>query len=665
MRTKTDERGAALPLIALCVVVILLGSGFTIDLGSLAAKTRRLQALSDLIALDTAAELGGQTCTALYQRAGESTPSSTMDHLRAAAVASSVRNGHVVAGTKTLVVEPLVLERDTGPQSFGAVVRDSDGRPKFRSVSTCENPTSPDFGAKPDAVRVFAGDRVNYGFSKVVGFSGANPTRRAISTDGSTNSLTPQTPVTTTPPSSPSTTVPPPPDDDDDDIPQPQGAFILGSTALGMTSDNATLLNEILTVGFCSAYQVPGAVTPGGSTTGPVNTDFLNNVGGATTVGPVLTGPCKVNFSVVGYQGLAATNVKLGDVATALGFGSPQALLTSNINVGTFLRGAANAVDCTGQPASCPTAKLSLFDLGVQLESKTTATASEGKLFHVLFDSNGGTAAAALKLDLFDVLTATAQVINGANFISLGNSSVNVPGLSNTRTTVDVIESPRRFEGGLGTLGTTSQTRVTIDSDVSTSYTVTYLNALGLSVNLPATLTTHVRVTATGGNATGKLSGLRCKDPTKGIDVEVQIGAVAETIDLATGTVTLATTPVASSVTVTLGATSAPPAAANATLSFLAPTEYKGSGGVYKHVGSTSLGFGSSTVTVGIVGSGSTLPGVNAGVVSSTSAALASLLGLIDTTLITPLSRELGLDIGSADVIADEPLKCGVPGLAG
>jgi uncharacterized membrane protein len=605
--SRRDENGAVAPLVALLAVVLVLAVGFTIDLGTLAAETRRLQAASDLVALDAASELNGQPCSSTtYVNAGETLPTTLYEHIRVAAAASAARNG---VTTRIQLPEAIRLTRDAN----GTVQRDSAGRALYTSLGQCAGSVT----TAPDALRITAGNHVSYGFARVMGFKGADPTRSAIG------------------------------------LRDPVGAFEIGSSVTGVSASNETLMNQLLTVAFCSAYAASAAVSPGGSVSGPVDATYSGTVGGSTTAGP-LVGTCQVSFTAVGYQGLAATSLTLGDLATQMGFASPAALLGSSVGLGQLFTGAANAVDCTGQPASCPTAKANMGALGTLLSSSsnTTATATLGDLIKV----SSGSEAALLKLDLFSLLTGTAKVIDGEHFFSLGSATtpaaVNALGLSNSRVTVDLVEAPQYKEGHIGFSLTTAQARVTLDSDVL------------LPIPGYPSLSTHIRVSASGGGATGVLTGLRCGAPTKGIDVTVQTFVVQPTVEVTPGTLSIPVGPLVTlTLSATIGVTVTPTPGTGAVLSFLHPSEYRPTAD-YKHVGGTSLGLQSGTITVGIAGSGST-PAITTALQTGLNTSLTSLLTAIDSAVMSPLNKAFGLDIGSADVVAREPLKCASQTVAG
>src|SRR5438093_13023268 len=59
-----------------------------------------------------------------------------------------------------------------------------------------------------------------------------------------------------------------------------------------------------------------------------------------------------VNLNLVSYQGLAAGSVTLGPIWTALGLGTADQILNSQVSVRNFLNATATALNNQGDPAS-------------------------------------------------------------------------------------------------------------------------------------------------------------------------------------------------------------------------------------------------------------------------------------------------------------------------
>lgn len=198
MGPRRSERGQTLPLVALCVVTLMIAAALGIDIGQLAATNRRLQAVADLAAIDGARELTGTSCDDSYVLPTDPTnvPSNQYDHVARVVTASAARNDFVPVGEKTLGVE------------LGFVTRDTNGVPSFNPLVGC--------GADvPDAVRVRAGDHTSFSFGTVIGHSGRTSNRFAVGNQEGT------------------------------------GEFTLGSSLVTMDASRSALLNPILSQALC------------------------------------------------------------------------------------------------------------------------------------------------------------------------------------------------------------------------------------------------------------------------------------------------------------------------------------------------------------------------------------------------------------------------------
>jgi len=272
--------------------------------------------------------------------------------------------------------------------------------------------------------------------------------------------------------------------------------------------------------------------------------------------------------------------------------------------------------------------------------------------------------ALASELNVFQLVTAAAQVANGNHFIDVSDVGITVPNVSSTKVSLQVIEAPKFYFGPVGGSVSTSQISLTVTPKLNLSLPVTVgLNLATISV------TSDYPVKVTAGGAVGTLTAANC-GASPGISVQVDPSAFSGSIaaNLTAG-VTLLGLNVA---TVNIPETSVVPSTDGGagTLSFSYPSQFPPPLGTSttQHWGSQPIGLssltqitaGTATVTVG------TLPiGLPLGtVVSTVLAALPPVLGNVDNLVITPLLKALGTDLGSADVTAIS-LQCNTPALAG
>lgn len=165
MACRRSERGQTLPLVSLCVITLMVAAALSVDIGSLAASNRRLQAVADLAALDGARELTGGACNAPIN--GSVGAPVQYDYVRDKVLVSAARNKFVPGGNKTMVFQLGTVDHSA-----------ASGVPVFRTLTSC---LATDF---PDAVLVRAGDRTAFSFGSVIGQSGRSTTREAFASRG-------------------------------------------------------------------------------------------------------------------------------------------------------------------------------------------------------------------------------------------------------------------------------------------------------------------------------------------------------------------------------------------------------------------------------------------------------------------------------------------------
>lgn len=582
MRVRREEDGAVMPLVGLLAVVLVLAAGFTADLGTLAARTRRLQGVADVVALDAAKELNGRACNASYTNPGETVPSTQYDHVAAAAVASAARNGHVLAGNKTLGVTLGKLARyaadDGAGHKAGDIMYTSDGRTTFTPISSC--PTSSEV---PDAVKVAAGDRVDYGFSRVVGFSGANPTRSAIG------------------------------------VQRPIGAFTIGSYVGTVDTTQASMMNGLLGRMLCR-------------------------------VGP----PCDASVSVAGYNGLAATRVSLGRLQQAAGVASPSALLNASLTAGQIFTAAASAV--SGSTPADTSAKAALLSLAATTTSTTTV-----KLGDYITVQQGGTDAsgtdvtAQVGIRLFELVQATAALANGRTAVIIPSAVITTAGLptgvSSLTASLDLVEGPLTVVGQPGASATTKQVRLTLTPVLDVAVPA------GVVGPSPATITGTMPITVQGATGTGTLSATSCYTGSfRQIGTNTRVQAATSS---ASGTLSVNVLGVT---TATIAVSGTGLSTTNGTF----PDTFDYAAGYYQtvrhgnhQVGLSAINLGASTYTT--VGLGGTTTALS----SSLSTSIVDAIAPLDPRLVQRVSNLLGISLGSADVMAVDPLVCNAPTIAG
>ncbi|MGY1489930.1 TadG family pilus assembly protein [Methylobacillus pratensis] len=233
-----------------------------------------------------------------------------------------------------------------------------------------------------------------------------------------------------------------------------------------------------------AAIRTPFATFRVGSTAAAINTAesaLLNSL-----LGRVLQ--TNIALDVLSYRGLANTNITLLDLvragsANGLTVGSVSELLNAPIGLNNFMQLLNVAVNQEGSQASL----LGGADRGLVQNALTqllgTVNNTQIKLGNVLQVSNpDSSAVAATGVNLLSLIQTAAFVANRNNFISLP-LGVNLLGLANINTQIQVIEPPQLAIGAPAVAGGTACTiartaQIKVDTSISTA------NLLGTSVDL-------------------------------------------------------------------------------------------------------------------------------------------------------------------------------------
>jgi uncharacterized membrane protein len=223
---------------------------------------------------------------------------------------------------------------------------------------------------------------------------------------------------------------------------------------------------------------------------------LMGTVGGSASV------------TLVGYEGLANTDVTVNQLITASG-----GLLTTSNVMTTSLSGAVwqsiwndavtnqvSQLNCSSTPTPAPCSASSALsgptslDFGsgastdvqlCQLVSISTGPSS-GSTCSSLSTSNLSNSALSANLNALQILTTEAEVANGTNALDLG-TSLGITGVTDAKLKLDLIQVPQVAYGPVGTTASTAQ----VSSDLQLSFLGTGLIDIPLSAAQgTATLTT-------------------------------------------------------------------------------------------------------------------------------------------------------------------------------
>jgi len=271
-----------------------------------------------------------------------------------------------------------------------------------------------------------------------------------------------------------------------------------------------------LVVGSVAAgFQLNG---PGASASVGVTVEALNRRL-ARQFGATIPNP-SAGFDLVGYQGLANSNVDMGKVAANAGFGSPNEMLDSTITAGEFFDATASALDqqaAEGDPnAANAAAELRRFRTQMGVDS-----AGQMRLGDTIgFEQGGDDNAANTQVNALDLMTGAAEVINGKRFITY-QLSTGIPGLLVADVEQYLVRpATRRPDLSVGESATNKQMRFKV--------VLSAAPLLGMTQRLRIPLVIEAAV------ARGTVNDLTCADPLAGSEATIGVETSGVTVRLGT-----------------------------------------------------------------------------------------------------------------------------------
>lgn len=410
--------------------------------------------------------------------------------------------------------------------------------------------------------------------------------------------------------------------------------------------------------------------------------------GDSTLVGP-LNALLGVNLDLLSYRGLANADLRLAQLVAEPRIGSESRLLSSPIAYRDLVQASIDALNREDPNANATAVRA----LRVLLQATTTAPAlTLGSLLGV---SPTDGAALEVDLDVLDLVVGSVLVADGRRALSVPNLQAGVPGVGN------ITQSSIGIQQGLtlacGTPGSVSS-RATA-SQLDGTLEVPFVNLPSIGIDLGVVKGTLQTPRATGvlsvglGQATGQLVApppVTCANGTAGsvdaftVAVSTGLARYQLTSDVeVSGTVRVGTGALKVDAVVDVRVRLVMGSAAGSTQSSV-PLTIPPNDTVPVTVGGDARLLGpavpqvlSSSVSVDLpLGIGISLPALKAGIVDAVVADLTTssgglvrktlqpLAANIDSMLIGPVARLLGLRLGGADVYAVDAV-CASPRLAG
>lgn len=280
-----------------------------------------------------------------------------------------------------------------------------------------------------------------------------------------------------------------------------------------------------------SAAQI-GTVRVGSKVASVSSTDrtILNRLLGGTVGGAF-------NLDAVSWKGIADANVTFSRLRTALGLtaGSADQVLDTTLTYRQLLQATASALNADGSPSSLA-AVTPITTIAGQLNAAGGGNVTLRELFDIAGNAGNGSDVANATINVRDIVTGGAIVADGDHFASMDLTAADigsVPGLNFARVKFGLIEAPQQktgpakdAQGNYRTQATTSQVRVSIELHLRLG-----LAGIGLTeVNVPYVID--------AGSATALLDTITCSGTSSvptGVDIlgrttagSAKIGSVSD-----------------------------------------------------------------------------------------------------------------------------------------
>jgi tight adherence protein G len=301
---------------------------------------------------------------------------------------------------------------------------------------------------------------------------------------------------------------------------QPDDRGVTRTAIAALPLPNVDLKIGSVAAGFDPSYPIASATL---SATVVVLNRSLHRQFNATTPTP------STAFDLVGYRGLANADVELWRVAANAGFASPNDMLNSSMTAGQFFDATASALDqqaAEGDPnAANAAAELRRFRTGMGVDS--TGQMDMGDAVH--YAQGGDDAAAEGSVNVLDLLRGSANVINGANFVSY-SFTTDIPFPTGGQfVTVDVtqhIVEPETTEENLPINGVATNTQARFQVNIHVA------PLTGMVSTAPVTIPLVVEAAT----ATGVVDRMDCADPVSASEAEIDVTTSGVSVRLGTAT---------------------------------------------------------------------------------------------------------------------------------
>ena len=218
------------------------------------------------------------------------------------------------------------------------------------------------------------------------------------------------------------------------------------------------------------------------------------------------------SLTVAGYSGLTSATINMGSLFSQLSIGTTDQIANTSVNYKNFLTAAATVLTAQGGSTNL-NAATALTSLAA-----TADNTQSFKFGDFITTTSGYGSAAALNMNVSDLIGAAAEVANTAHFVEVDNLGLSIPGVSSFNMKMSVIEAPQWGQGAADGTWSVHTAQIRSEFDLSVGSVL-----VGLT-SVPITLKLYVETA----NGTGTLTNIACAaDPTNGsVTVNASTSAV-------------------------------------------------------------------------------------------------------------------------------------------
>jgi uncharacterized membrane protein len=219
------------------------------------------------------------------------------------------------------------------------------------------------------------------------------------------------------------------------------------------------------------------------------------------------------SLTAVGYSGLTSATINMGSLFTQLGIGTTSDIANTSVNYKNFLTAAATVLNAQGGTTNV-NAATALTSLAATADNTLSF-----KFGNFITTTSGYSSAAALNMNVSDLIGAAAEVANTAHFIEVDNLGLTIPGVSSFNMKMSVIEAPQWGQGPADGSWSVHTAQIRSEFDLSVGSIL-----VGVT-SVPITLKLYVETA----NGTGTLTNIACAaDPANGsVTVNASTSAVS------------------------------------------------------------------------------------------------------------------------------------------